>query len=239
MKNNSLFSWLKQIMYLTLPHKVLFNSLYMVQEEDHLKTLNEIRDLMEQSSRFLSLSGLSGIFAGIFALLGALVAYFYMDIGFLNDKYYELAFIDTRLNANFLVFFFADAMIVLGLALSVGLYFTYRNAKKKNNAVWTPATKRLTINLMIPLVAGGLFCLLLVHNHVIYLVAPSTLIFYGIALINGSKYTLTDVRYLGISEIVLGLIGCIWVGYGLIIWAIGFGVLHIIYGTVMYFRYEK
>jgi hypothetical protein len=211
----------------------------MAQEQDQLNALTEIRTLMEQSSRFLSLSGLSGIFAGIFALLGALVAYFYMDIGFLNDKYYELAFIDKRLNASFLVFFFIDAMIVLTLALIVGFYFTYRNAKKKNNAVWTPATKRLTINLLIPLVAGGIFCLLLVYHHVIYLVAPATLIFYGIALINGSKYTLNDVRYLGISEIILGLIGCLWVGYGLIIWAIGFGVLHVIYGSVMFYKYEK
>jgi hypothetical protein len=211
----------------------------MAEEQDHLKNLTEIRALMEHSSRFLSLSGLSGIFAGIFALIGALVAYYYMDIGFMNDRYYELAIIDKRLNVNFLLFFFADAMIVLFLALSVGFYFTYRNAKKRKNPVWSPATKRLAINLLIPLVAGGLFCLALVYNHLVYLVAPTTLVFYGVALINGSKYTLNDVRYLGISEIVLGLIGCIWVGYGLIFWAAGFGLLHIIYGSVMYYKYEK
>jgi len=211
----------------------------MAQEQDHLKTLTEIRTLMEQSSRFLSLSGLSGIFAGIFALIGALVAYFYMGTALFSESYYKLAIVEERLNANFLIFFFADAMIVLALALSVGFYFTYRNAKKKNNPVWTPATKRLAVNILIPLVTGGLFCILLVFNRLIYLIAPATLIFYGLALINGSKYTLTDVRYLGVSEILLGLIGCIWVGYGLIFWAIGFGLLHIIYGTVMYFRYEK
>jgi hypothetical protein len=211
----------------------------MAQEQDHLKTLTDIRSLMEQSSKFLSLSGLAGIFAGIFALIGAFVAYFYMNIGFLNDRYYELAIIDKRLNINFILFFLTDALIVLGLALSVGFYFTYRNARKKKMYVWTPATKRFMGQLLIPLVTGGLFCILLVYNHVIYLVAPATLIFYGIALINGSKFTLTDVRYLGISEIILGLIGCFWVGYGLIVWAIGFGLMHIIYGTVMYFRHER
>jgi hypothetical protein len=211
----------------------------MAQEEKHLQTLSEIRDLMEQSSRFLSLSGLSGIFAGIFALLGALVAYFYMDIGLLHDKYYELAFVDARLHVNFLLFFFLDAMVVLTLALGTGFYFTYRNARKRKQPVWTPATRRLLINLSIPLVTGGIFCLLLVYHEVIYLVAPATLIFYGLALISGSKYTIKDIRYLGISEILLGIAGCIWVGFGLIIWAIGFGVLHIVYGTVMYFKYEK
>ncbi len=211
----------------------------MTQEQDHLKTLTEIRTLMEQSSRFLSLSGLSGIFAGIFALLGALVAYFYMDIGILNDRYYDLAVIDARLNVNFILFFLFDAMVVLGLALAVGFYFTYRNARKKGMLVWTPATKKFMIHVLIPLVTGGIFCALLVYNHVIYLVAPVTLIFYGLALINGSKFTHTDIRYLGLSEIILGLIGCIWVGYGLLFWAAGFGLLHIVYGMVMYYRHER
>jgi hypothetical protein len=211
----------------------------MTQEQDHLKTLTEIKSLMEQSSRFLSLSGLSGIFAGIFALLGALVAYFYMDIGFLDDKYYDKAVIDARLNVNFILFFLVDALVVLSLALIVGFYFTYRNARKKGMSVWTPATKRFMGHVLIPLITGGIFSVLLVYNHVVFLVAPATLIFYGIALINGSKFTHTDIRYLGISEIILGLIGCLFVGYGLIIWALGFGVLHIIYGIVMYYRHER
>jgi hypothetical protein len=211
----------------------------MTSEQEPLKTLSEIKSLMEQSSRFLSLSGLSGIYAGIFALLGALVAYFYMDISILNDRYYDLAFIDSRLNLNFLFFFFADAMIVLGLAISVGFYFTYRNARRKGYKVWTNATRRFMWHVLIPLVAGGLFCLGLVYNHVIYLIAPSTLIFYGLALVNASKFTHNELRYMGFSEIILGLIGCIWVGYGLIVWAIGFGLLHIIYGIVMYYRHER
>jgi hypothetical protein len=211
----------------------------MTREQEHLDNLSEIRSLMEQSSRFLSLSGLSGIFAGIFALAGAIVAYFCMNIEFLDDRYYERAIIDARLNVNFILFFLVDALIVLGLALSVGFYFTYRNARKKGMRVWTPATKKFMGHVLIPLVSGGIFCILLAYNHVVYLIAPSSLIFYGIALINGSKFTHTDIRYLGLSEIILGLIGCLFVGYGLIIWAIGFGVLHIVYGMVMYYRHER
>ncbi len=211
----------------------------MTQEQEPLKTLAEIKSLMEQSSRFLSLSGLSGVFAGLFALAGALVAYFYMDIGILNDRYYDLAIVDARLNINFILFFLTDAMVVLGLALGVGFYFTYRNARRKGYQVWTPATRRFMWHVFIPLITGGVFCVLLVYNRVIYLVAPVTLIFYGLALLNASKFTHNDVRALGISEIILGLIGCLWVGYGLIIWAAGFGVLHIIYGIVMYYRHER
>jgi hypothetical protein len=44
---------------------------------------------------------------------------------------------------------------------------------------------------------------------------------------------------LGICEIGLGLIASIYMGYGLLFWAVGFGVLHIIYGIVMYMKYER
>jgi hypothetical protein len=65
------------------------------------------------------------------------------------------------------------------------------------------------------------------------------LIFYGLALLNASKYTLKEIRYLGMSEICLGLIASAWVQFGIVFWGIGFGMLHIIYGTFMYFKYEK
>ena len=38
--------------------------------------LQAIREIMERSSKFLSLSGLSGIFAGVCALIGAAIAWF-------------------------------------------------------------------------------------------------------------------------------------------------------------------
>lgn len=194
---------------------------------------------MEKSSRFLSLSGLAGICAGLFALAGAAVAYFYMDTGLLDDRYFEKAIIDSRLNVNFILFFLLDALLVLGLALGAGFYFTYRNATRKGLKVWTPATRRFMWNVFIPLIAGGLFSLLLVYNHAIGLVAPATLIFYGLGLFNAGKYSMKEIQYLGLTEVLLGLIGCIWIGYGLIVWAIGFGVLHIVYGIIMYFRYER
>jgi len=71
------------------------------------------------------------------------------------------------------------------------------------------------------------------------LIAPVMLVFYGLALINASKYTLNDIRYLGYAETVIGLIACFFVDYGLLAWTIGFGALHIIYGLMMFYKYEK
>jgi general stress protein CsbA len=220
----------------------------VTEQNNHMETLTEIRDIMERSSRFLSLSGLSGVFAGIFALIGAGIAYIYLDLELLSNDYYiqgyELGYKSylvpgANLNTDFLSFFFIDALSVLFLSLLVGSILTTRKARKKGLKIMTRATKMMMLHLSIPLIAGGLFCLILVYHKVLYLIAPATLIFYGLALLNAGKYTYNDIRYLGVFEIFLGLLASIFAGYGLLFWAFGFGVMHIIYGIVMYYKYDR
>ena len=203
----------------------------MTDEKEHLQALNDIRSMMERSSRFISLSGLSGVFAGLFALGGA----------YIGAKYIEhVDEIEWSYNRNGVIAFYVfDAILVLFASVAVGILLTIRNSKKRGIKIWDNTAKRMLINLLIPLASGGLFCIALLYHGVIGLVAPATLIFYGLALINASKYTFNDIRYLGICEIVLGVISSFFIGYGLLCWAIGFGVLHIVYGAVMYFKYER
>lgn len=206
----------------------------MSDQKEHLQAITEIRSMMERSSRFISLSGLSGIFSGIFALAGAYAAWCKLDS--LGVNYRALNgenFMDT------VIYLFVDACIVLALSLAVGTLLTIRNSRKKGLKIWDGTAKRLLINLMIPLATGGLFCLVLLSHGLVGMVAPATLIFYGLALINASKYTFNDIRYLGCFEIALGLLASMYIGYGLYFWAVGFGVLHIVYGAVMYFKYER
>lgn len=207
----------------------------------HLKDLAEIRSLMERSSRFISLSGLSGVAAGLFALLGAAAVYIYLGIMPFDGNLYK-DFDVLRLTEHregLLKFLLLDALIVLVLAVASGIFFTTRKAIKKGQKIWDKLTLRLLLNLAIPLVVGAVFCLALMKYELFGLVAPTTLIFYGLALINGSHYTLQDIRYLGISEIVLGTISLFNIGYGLECWALGFGVLHIVYGAIMWNKYER
>lgn len=208
---------------------------------NHLDVLAEIRSLMERSSRFISLSGLSGVAAGTFALLGAIAAYIYLGTTPFAGKrfYYDIVELEANWGIDYIQFFFLDAGLVLVFALASGIFFTTRKAKRRGEPIWDTSTQRLLANLGIPLVAGGVFVLALVRYGFFGLVAPSTLIFYGLALLNGSKYTINDIRYLGIMEIILGLLGLFFVGFGLELWAIGFGVLHILYGIVMYIKYER
>lgn len=201
-----------------------------------LETLRDIKQMMERSSRFISLSGLSGIAAGVFALIGAYFAYDIINayyIRFNEEGYSNAEF--HKLKMNLLVL----AAAVLLAALVSAFYFTWRRAKQNHLPVWDITTKRLVINILIPLVTGGLFILAILQNDEWRFVAPACLIFYGLALVHASKYTLTDVRYLGYCEIILGLLNTQFVGYGLYFWAAGFGVLHIIYGFAMWWKHEK
>ncbi len=209
----------------------------MEDNKEHLQALSDIRSMMERSSRFISLSGLSGIFAGIFALIGAYYANWYI-YSHVKVFLYSRHCVSCEIIKMYWPLII-DAIIVLGSSLFVGTLLTIRNSKKRGIKIWDSTSKRLLINLMIPLASGGIFCLILLYHGLVGLVAPVTLIFYGLALINASKYTLNDIRYLGIMEIILGLISSVFIGYGLVCWAIGFGVLHIIYGAIMYFKYEK
>lgn len=204
-----------------------------------INQLDEIKSLMERSSRFISLSGLSGVFAGIIALIGAAIAFFILDY---DLRYFKPdAFFDSY--EKYLTYWEIGSLLVLAaivfvLAVFSAFIFTARKAKKQGLKIWNHTSKLLFINLAIPLVAGGIFSLLLLYYRLIFLVAPVTLIFYGLSLVNAGKYTLSEIRWLGISEVILGLIATIIPGYGLFVWGIGFGILHIIYGIVMYYKYD-
>jgi hypothetical protein len=212
----------------------------MNSNQETIRQLSEIRTLMERSSRFLSLSGLSGISAGVTALAGAAFAFFYLGY---DERYFSLgrslAGMEMAHRPQTLFFLMADALIVLLVALASGIYFTTRKARQQKVKAWDATTRRLLINLLIPLAAGGTFCLALLYYQLFFLIAPSSLIFYGLALVHASKYTLPHVRYLGMAEMATGLVASFMVGYGLIFWALGFGVWHIIYGAVMYCRFDR
>jgi hypothetical protein len=210
----------------------------MEEKTEPLEQIREIRNIMERSSRFISLSGLSGVFAGFFALAGAGAFYAFVNKQ-LSYGYSEIAKeFPVDISLSFKRFCILDAGGVVILSLLFAIFFTSRNAKNKGEVIWDSAARRLVLSLMGPLLAGGIYCLILLKYGWFGMIAPTTLIFYGLALLNASKYTLDEIRWLGISEVVLGLVGCFFIGWGITFWSLGFGILHIIYGLMMYARYE-
>ncbi len=201
-----------------------------MEAKDYLKDIQDIKSMMAQSSQFISLSGLSGILAGIYALVGAYFAYNIIE----NDRSYYITLESTTFKL-----IIAIALLVLLLSIVTAYLLTIRKAKKMGEKVWNSTSKRLIINFCIPLITGGIFTLLLLKNGYYGLIAPITLIFYGMACVNASKYTLRDVRYLGITQIILGLIATEFSGYGLHFWVLGFGICHILYGSIMHYKYDR
>ena len=210
-----------------------FQSPFTMTDKNYLNDLNEIKDLMNRSSRFISLSGLSGILAGIYALIGAAYAYILLQ----NKTVYIR--MQSAGNAELVLKLLVIAFTVALLAIVTAYILTRKQALQNNERMWDQTTKRMLVHFMIPLLTGGVFGLILLNHEHYGIMAPITLIFYGLALVNVSKFTLDTVKYLGISEIIVGLSSAIYVGYGLFFWAFGFGVLHIVYGSVMYFKEGK
>lgn len=196
--------------------------------------LAHIRSMMERSSRFLSLSGLSGVGAGIVGLVTGLMAMYLTNDYFVDYNVGELKVYQSDMLYR-LIILGASALL---LAIFCGCYFTIRKSKKLGLQIWTATTKKILLQLAIPLAVGGVFVLALLQYNLYGLVAGTTLIFYGLALVNAEKYTYSDIKYLGYLEIVLGCLSLFFIGKGLIFWTIGFGVLHIVYGIILYRKYK-
>lgn len=216
----------------------------MEENTNHLDQLKEIRQIMEKSTKFISLSGISGVWVGFVAIIGIAAVFFNFDSYFVSRyidggvfKSEDLLKIADLL--TLIYFVIIDALLMLVFAIGGAALFTMRKAKKKGLSVWDNTAKRFIVSMLIPLVTGGLFSIILIYQGMFGMVGPATLIFYGLALFNAGRYTLNDIRYLGLLEIILGLLAAVFIGYTAIFWAIGFGLLHIIYGLVMYFKYER
>lgn len=203
--------------------------------EQYEQDLASIRSIMERSAKFISLSGLSGILAGSYALIGSAVAYFYIQYPLPITAYRQESIQQPAIIWKLM----AIALVVLVASLLSGFWLSYRKAKQQGAPIWNETSKRMLINLAIPLVTGGVFILILLSNGHYGVVAPACLLFYGLALINASAHLYEEVRYLGYLEIILGLISASLPGYGLLFWAIGFGVLHVVYGAIMYRKYDR
>ena len=207
----------------------------MKEIKEYEKDLASIRTMMERSVKFISLSGLSGVLAGVYALLGAAAAYYSIQYPESPFQYTDYSNLKTDVIYNIL----GIAAAVLVVSVATGVFFSNRKAKKHNIVFWNSASKQMVFNISIPLLTGGIFILILLANGHAGLAIPATLIFYGLALIQGSTNTFDEVRYLGYFEIALGLIATALPGYGLLFWAAGFGILHIVYGLIMYNKYDR
>ncbi|MEO6491071.1 MAG: hypothetical protein ABIO04_14100 [Ferruginibacter sp.] len=213
----------------------------MSEQHQSLQELQHIKQMMERSSRFISLSGLSGVMAGLCALTGAYFAYdvIHRSDGTSEGRVYNRNYDELTIHEFMGNKLFNIAIYTFIAAFLLAFLFTYLRSKKHGVAIWGSTSKRLLIAVAVPMIAGGFYLLREIQVANYGLIAPGSLIFYGLALVNASKYTFGEVKYLGYFQILLGIISCWMPGYGLYFWALGFGVLHILYGILMWYRHER
>lgn len=209
-----------------------------MEEKDLQNELASIRSIMERSSKFISLSGLSGILAGVYSLVGVTIAYFIIKKYPTTDN--NSSFFEHLDNVLYIFYSLCIiAGIVLLASIITAVILSARKARKKGQVIWGKISRELLFHMSIPLFTGGILIIVFLNNGDIKYVISAMLVFYGLALVSAGNFTFTDIKYLGILEIILGLIAACLPGYGLLFWAIGFGVLHIIYGSMMYLKYDK
>jgi len=212
----------------------------MNKQKEQLEAIRDIRNLMEKSSRFLSLSGLAGIVIGFAAIVGVAAAYAYMGLAIDEGGYHTLILNkNADPNGDIFLFLLMDLLLVLLFSIATVTIMAIKKAEKQGLPKWDGTAKRLTVQLAVPMLAGTILSIILLNHQLIGFIAPVSLIFYGLALFNASKYTFDDIQYFGIAEILTGLLAAIYIDFGLLFWVFGFGGLHIVYGIRIYFKYEK
>ena len=199
-----------------------------MEKEKYLDDLSEIRKIMSHSARFLSLSGLSGVSTGLIALAGAFLA---KQLVFSRGNY--LLGEPVVISGDLLRDLVLIASGTLLLSVVSALWFTIRKSRRENQRVWDAQAGRLLVNLLIPLITGGIVCVILLRMGYVGFLTAMTLLFYELALVNGSHYTLSHIRYLGLAEILLGLLALIFIGQSLYIWMLGFGLFQMVYGLLI------
>lgn len=218
----------------------------MSQDQQSLETLKDIRSIMDRSSRFISLSGWSGVAAGCCALVGAWFAHGIIEQsskshGSMRKPYYGTADINsihasenTGLGQLIII-----ALLTLIAAVTLAFLFTWMRSRKTHTPIWGNSSKRMVFALGLPLGVGGIYMLQLVQAGAYGMIAPGCLLFYGLGLVSASRYTFGEIRWLGYGQLLAGIVNLFMPEYGLYFWALGFGILHIIYGLVMWYTHER
>ena len=208
------------------------------QSDQPLEDIRVIRKLMEESSRFLSFSGLSGIVAGVAGIAGAIIAHLIVTGNSPYTDWYLRPLAGGEAGNGTVLELFGAMAIVLLVAFSAAVVFSSRKAKKSGVNAWTPVTRRMLVSLLVPLAAGGLFVLFTVKTVPANVTAASTLIFYGVAMMSAGKFTFGEIHWLGVLEVAAGLVCLALPQYCVLLWILGFGLLHIVYGLFMHLRYR-
>lgn len=208
-----------------------------MKEKDLQSEISHIKALMDRSTKFIPLSGLSGIMAGIYACIGSVWAGILLRQNDISITAFGKG--NTQVSDTLIMQIYFIGLGVLFLSVSTAIWLTIRKLSRRGENFTNSGRKELIERMAVPLFTGGLLLNIFLLQGEFYYLASTSLVFYGLALVAGSYYIISLVKYLGISEIILGLVAALFPAYGLVCWIAGFGLLHILYGSILYYKYER
>ncbi|MHA7128061.1 hypothetical protein [Algoriphagus namhaensis] len=197
--------------------------------------LAEIKSMMQRSTRFISLSGSSGLLIGLMACTASALVYYWLYSP--GPPWGEVS--SHKLTSDLLYRIIFIAISLAALSLLVAFWLTKKRSKVSSENLWSPASRRFLSALFFPMAIGGFMCLGRLWTQDYESLASLMLIFYGLGLVNASYFTLGEIKFLGYAQILLGLLAILLPGYGLLLWTLGFGLCHIGYGGLMYYKYDR
>ncbi len=187
--------------------------------------LSFIREAMTRSSSFTAVPGWGMVAMGVIALFGSWVAAVQQ-----SHDWWMLTW-----------------GAVAGIACSVGVVMMLIKARRNRTSLLTGPGRRFLLSFTPSIAAGCILSELYYHEHLDHLLAPTWLMLYGIAVMNGGAYSVKPVPLTGLCFLVLGVAAAFLplesvsiAGSFLLrdaILAIGFGGLHIVLGVIVATKY--
>jgi len=128
---------------------------------------------------------------------------------------------------------------VLGLALAIVTYGIYRKAQLMRTRLRAPLVRKLLWSLCPALFVGGMLTHIAVREQALAWLPVIWLGCYGAAVTNGGQHSVAPVRYMGLSFLLAACgaaaspdsLGLTWL-------ALGFGMLHLLYGAFIAWRHN-
>lgn len=180
------------------------------------ESLRFIHATMERAAGFSAVPGWGGVMMGLTALLAAGVAH------------------PLRFTEMWLKVWLAAAVV----ATAIGLAAIVLKARRSGMPLAGPAGRKFALALSPAIGAGAILTFVLYRNGSIRDLPGCWLLLYGTAVTSGGALSVRVVPMLGLSLMALGVAAlaapAVW---GDAFLALGFGVLHIVFGIVIARRY--
>jgi hypothetical protein len=177
-----------------------------------MDNLRFIRESMESASTFTAVSGWGQAVIGATALVATYAAWVQ----------------PTR--RGWLSVWFAEAL----LSLLVSGWTMWRKARANEVALLSRPGRKLVVNFAPPAAVGALLTAVLFRAGESGLVPAVWLLLYGAGVITGGAFSVRIVPVMGLSFMLLGAAALFlpWPAVNALL-ALGFGVLHIIFGIII------